>query len=378
MRIAFLGTRGVPASYSGFETCAEELGSRLAAMGHEVTVYCRSHHVQYRPSTYRGMRLVKLPSIPSKHLDTISHTLLSVLHGTMQRYDVYFVCGVGNSILLPLIRLAGGRSVINVDGLDFRRKKWGPGARLFLRRSQAWAARFADEVISDSRAVQRYYEQTYGRSTPFIPYGCERPAPVGSETLERFGLSSRGYVLVVGRLVPENCIHHVTRAFEGMSSRRGLKLVVVGDAPYAADYIRELKGTRDPDIIFTGYVFGDGYAQLMAGAYLCAVASEVGGTHPVLVEAMGLGNCVIVNDTEANLEVVGDAGVPYPGVEGAQGMRPVLQALIDDPERVAALRGAAKRRALDAYGWDAVARSYLEVFERVAALRCDGSRGLSR
>ena len=180
---------------------------------------------------------------------------------------------------------------------------------------------------------------------------------------------------MVGRLVPENCIHHVTQAFEGMERRRGLKLVVVGDAPYATDYIRELKGTRDPDIIFTGYVFGDGYAQLMAGAYLCAVASEVGGTHPVLVEAMGLGNCVIVNDTEANLEVIGNAGVSYPGAEGGQGLRPVLQALIDDPERVAALRVAAKRRALDAYGWDAVARSYLSVFERVAAMRRGAGHG---
>lgn len=366
MRVAILGTRGVPASYSGFETCAEELGARMAAQGHDVTVYCRSHHVRYRESSYRGMRLVKLPGIHSKHLDTMSHTFLAILHAGLRRYDVFLVCGVGNAILLPLITAMGGRTVINVDGSDFKRKKWGRFATRFLRASERWAVRCADEVISDSRVVQRYYEEMYGRETPFIPYGCQRPTAAGKDVLERFGLAERGYLLFVGRLVPENCCHHLTEAFRRLRERNGLKLVVVGDAPYATDYIAALKSTNAPDIVFTGYVFGDGYAQLMSNAYLCVVASEVGGTHPVLVEAMGFGNCVVVNDIETNLETIGEAGVSYHGEGGADSLLPVLESLVESPGRVAELRHLAKQRAMTVYSWDVVTAKYLDVFRRVA------------
>ncbi len=369
MKIAVLGTRGVPASYSGFETCAEELGWRLAQRGHQVMVYCRSHHIDYQRPTYRGMELIKLPTIASKHLDTIVHTFLSILHVRLQQPDVLFICGVGNSILLPLVRLLGMRAAINVDGSDYRRRKWGSFASWFLRSSERWAVRFADELISDSRCVQKYYVDNYDRQTPFVPYGSDLPAEPCRETLQKFGLSDRGYLLVVGRLVPENCIHHVIQAFERVKHRRGLKLVVVGDAPYASDYISELKSTKDPDIIFTGYVFGHGYRQLTSRAYLTVVSSEVGGTHPVLLEAMGFGNCVVVNDTPASLEVIGQSGLSYPGQEGPDGLQPVLEKLIKAPQLVASFRQRARQRALSHYQWEDVTNDYLAVFERIARQR---------
>ncbi len=369
MKIGILGTRGVPASYSGFETLAEQLGVELVRRGHEVIVYCRRHHITYADPVYRGIKLVKLPTIASKHLDTIVHTFLSLLHASAQRFDAILICGVGNSCLLPLARLLGLAAAINVDGSDYRRRKWGRFARWFLKASEGWAVRFADEIISDSRVVQDYYRATYGRATPYIPYGAELPAEKGTDVLARYGLEPRRYLLIVGRLVPENCIHHLTEAFQRLKDRRGMKLVVVGDAPYAEDYIASLKRIADPDVIFTGYVFGRGYRQLAANPYLTVLASEVGGTHPVLLEAMGFGNCVVVNNTPTNLEVIGDAGFSYDGARGAEALAPVLDSLLAAPETVAEKRRLASKRVHALYSWRAVADGYLEVFSALAGRR---------
>src|SRR4029453_4512161 len=205
MRVAMLGTRGVPASYSGFEMCAEELGDRLAARGHDVTVYCRVPHITHEDTSYRGMRLVKLPTIRSKHLDTITHSLLSAVHALSQGYDIPLFFHVGCSAVTWVPRLAGQRVVLNVDGLDWKRKKWGRFARWFIRTSERWASRCAHRVVTDpprgqenylrpsgggsrcaprvgtdSRRVQEYYLARYGAESAYIAYGAEpMAAPPG-------------------------------------------------------------------------------------------------------------------------------------------------------------------------------------------------------
>ena len=322
LRIAMLGTRGVPASYSGFETCAEELGARLHLRGHEVTVYCRVPHVSYPGSVYRGLRLVKLPTIPSKHLDTIVHTLLSSLHACRQRYDVALYFNVGVSPLTWMPRLVRQRVVLNVDGRDSKRKKWGSLARAYIRACERWAGRFPHRVVTDSRRVQRYYRERHGVTSTYIAYGAEPVAVPPGPHLRRWGLTPRRYVLFVGRLVPENCAHHLVEAFAGLST--DVRCVVVGDAPYSADYIRALRAAADPRVIFTGYLFGEGYRELLSNAYGFVETSEVGGTHPALLEAMAAGCCVVVNDTPENLETVGDAGFSYEGALGAANLRSVL------------------------------------------------------
>ena len=162
LRVALLGTRGVPASYSGFETCAEELGARLAARGHAVTVYCRVPHISHPGRDYRGMRLVKLPTIRQKHLDTIAHSFLSSIHALFMGYDIALYFNVGNSPVTWIPRLAGQRVVLNVDGLDWKRKKWGRFARWYIRAAERWASRFPHRVVTDSRRVQQYYLTRYG------------------------------------------------------------------------------------------------------------------------------------------------------------------------------------------------------------------------
>ena len=358
-----LGTRGVPASYSGFETCAEELGARLTARGHEVTVYCRVPHVSYPGSTYRGMRLVKLPTIRSKHFDTIVHALLASLHVCAQRCDVALYFNVGVSPLTWIPRMAGQRVALNVDGLDWKRKKWGPFARAYLRACERWAARCADRVVTDSRRVQQYYRERHGVATTYIAYGAEPVAAPPGAHLARWGLEPRRYVLFVGRLVPENCAHHLVEAFAGLGT--DLRCVIVGDAPYSTEYIRALRAAADPRVIFTGYLFGEGYRELTSNAYAFVETAEVGGTHPALLEAMAAGRCVVVNDTPENLETVGDAGFSYEGTMGAVSLRSVLEGLLKDP----ALAADYGRRALDRvrryYSWDDVTDRYEQLFREL-------------
>lgn len=365
MRIAILGTRGIPASYSGFETCVEEIGSRLVERGHEVTVYCRSHHIAYRGRRYRGMRLVHLPSIPRKHFDTIIHTYLSVIHAALVRPDIVLMFNVGNSPLSALSRLAGQKIVLNVDGLDWTRAKWGKLAKWYLRFAERLATKLPHAVITDSRTVAEYYLRQYRARSTYIAYGADpHPVPPGA-WLRRYGLEPRRYVLFVGRLVPENCVHHLVEAFEGLTTSE-LKCVIVGDAPYADDYIRRLRARGGRNVLYTGYLFGEGYRELNSNAYCFVETSEASGSHPALIEAIGFGNCVIVNGTTSNLEVLGDAGLAYNGVDGATSLRQQLQLVLDNPSLAATLRNRACERA-QRYSWDTVTDAYERLFRQILA-----------
>ncbi len=365
MKIALLGTRGIPASYSGFETCVEQLGQRLAERGHEVTVYCRSHHITYPGDTYKGMRLVKLPTITNKYLDTIVHSFVSSVHALFERYDVglYFIAG--NSPVTWIPRLVGTKTLLNVDGLDWKREKWPTFAKKYIQFAEFLATRLPNAYVTDSRVIQRYYRDRFGDEPPYIPYGSEvNPLPPG-ETLARFGLEPQQYVLFVGRLVPENCAHHLVEAFRGIDT--DLKCVVVGNAPYAEDYQAELRALAgdDPCIIFTGYVFGDGYSELGANAYIFVETSGVGGTHPALTEAMAFGNCVITHNTPENLETIGEAGLWYEGNVGAESLREVLARLLSAPALVAEYRERAHRHAQAHYRWDVITDAYERLFHEL-------------
>ncbi len=364
LRVAMMGSRGIPASYSGFETCVEQLSVRLVERGHKVTVYCRSHHIDWPEKTYKGVKLVKLPTIPSKHLDTIVHTFLSMLHGELRRYDVVYICGVGNAPLSFIPRLVGKPSVVNVDGADWQRDKWGGFAKRYLQFSERTASRLPSVVVADSHVVERYYRDKFDKSSVFIPYGSDVPHLPPGETLAKFGLRPNGYILWVGRLVPENNAHHVIEAYQrlGGLDGTGLQLCIVGDAPYATDYQAELKANAGPGVVFTGYTFGSGYHELGSNARIFAFASGVGGTHPALLEAMAFGNCVVVNDMAANMETVGDAAIPYTGTSGADDLSRVLGDVIANPALIEEYRQRAAHRAATVYSWEAVTDQYEDLF----------------
>lgn len=369
MKVAILGTRGIPASYSGFETAAEHLASRLTSRGHDVAVYCRPHVVDPALRQWRGARLIHRPTIRNKYLDTFTHTLLSALHAARaEKPDVALFFIAGNSPLCLITRAAGIPTVINVDGLDSDRSKWPGPAKAYLRFAERKAAQWADEALTDSSVVADIFHQRYDERIGVIPYGVEDPGHEGTDTLDRLGLEPRKYVLFVGRLEPENNPHVLVDAFARIPAERArdMKLVVVGGAPYADEYIRHVHRSGDPRVIFPGYVFGRGYWELQKHAYAFCAPTEVGGTHPVILEALAAGNCVLVNDHAPNVETIGDAGLTFSGRSGVPSLTRELERLFDDPQLVATMRERARERA-KRYSWDAVTDQYEALLERVVA-----------
>ena len=375
MRIAILGTRGIPASYSGFETAAEQLASRLTQRGHEVVVYCRPHVVDRRLKEHKGARLVHIPAVRNKYLDTFTHTFLSALHAARRlRPDVALFFIAGNSPMCLVTRGAGIPTVINVDGLDSDRSKWPAFAKAYLRFAERNAPRWSDTAITDSHAVAEIFEHRYGRRIGVVPYGVEDPGHEGTETLDRLGLEPDKYVLFVGRLEPENNPHVLVEAFSRipLSVTKGMKLVVVGGAPYAGEYIKAVHRAGDPRVLFPGYVFGADYWALQRNAYAFCAPTEVGGTHPVILEAMAAGNCVIVNDHAPNVETVGDAGLTFSGSEGVPSLTAQLERILAEPDLVEDYRGRARKRA-EQYAWESVTDEYEALLQRAVAMRGPGS-----
>ena len=374
MKIAILGTRGIPASYSGFETVVEQLASRLIGRGHEVVVYCRPHVVDPTLTHHKGARLVHLRTIQNKYLDTFVHTCISAGHAArVAKPDVALFFSAGNSPLCLITRRASIPTVINVDGLDSDRRKWPAFAKAYLRFAERTAPRWADQTLTDSHAVAEMYERRYGQRIAVIPYGVEDPGHRGTETLERLGLEPRQYVLFVGRLEPENNPHLLVEAFAklGRDHAGGMKLVIVGGAPYAGDYICRVRRAANAHVVFPGYVFGRGYWELLRHAYLFCAPTEVGGTHPVLLEAMAAGGCVLANDYPPNAETVGDAGVYFSGSGGVDELAAQLKRLLAAPKLVDEYRVRALHRARD-YSWDAVTDRYEQLLRAVCDARGPG------
>lgn len=367
MRIALLGTRGIPASYGGFETFYENLGPRLAARGHHVAVFNRPHAVGHRElRSYRGVELVHLPSVPTKHLDTITHTALSVLRALPSHYDIVYVCGVGNTPLAWIPRLSGARVVLNVDSADWRRAKWGTIPRTYLRAVQRFAAVAANVVIVDNEAIGRQYRADYGVDPIFIPYGANVLRNEGRAALESWGVKPRQYVLWVGRLEPETRVEELIEAF-GKAAIPSLKLVIVGDAPFADAYRKRLRSLATPDIVFTGRQFGEAYQQLSCHAFAYVQTSPTSGTSPALLDQMAVGNAVVARGTPANSEVVADAGLTYPVDDPIDGLAEILARLASDPQLTQQLREAAVRRIEERYSWERITEAYEDLFGRLVA-----------
>ncbi len=374
MKIAILGTRGIPASYSGFETAVEQLAWRLSDRGHHVVVYCRPHVVDSSLKDYRGAQLVHLRTVQNKYLDTFVHTFRSAIHAArVTRPDVALFFIAGNAPLCLITRRQDIPAVINIDGLDSDRRKWPALAKTYLRFAESRSPRWADRAITDSHAVADIFERRYGTRIDVVPYGVEDHDHYGTETLERLGLEPRKYILFVGRLEPENNPHLLVEAFSriGSEQARGMKLVIVGGAPYASDYIRHVWRTADPRVVFPGYVFGRGYWELQHHAYVFCAPTEVGGTHPVILEGMAAGNCVLVNDHPPNVETAGDAGIYFSRRAGVEDLARQLERVLADPGLVQEYRQRALERARG-YSWEAVTDRYEELLQDVLTARRHG------
>ena len=359
MRIAILGTRGIPARYGGFETFAEELSRRLVSRGHQVSVYCRERHPD---PTYLGVELRYQPTIRHKYFDTIAHTAFSTLHLLAHRVDVALYCNAANAIYCWMPRLLGMPVALNVDGLEKNRKKWNALGQAWYALSERFSLFCPNEIISDAVQIQHYYRETYHRESTMIPYGAEPHAVATHAALDQLALAPDRYFLYVTRFEPENNPLLVRQAFEPLDT--GLKLALIGDAPYAHDYIRQVRDTCDPRVVLPGAIYGPGYAELQSHCFAYVHATEVGGTHPALIEAMGRGCLILYLDTPENAEVAGGAGLPFTHATLTQVMR---QALDLTPAERLAWRERAQQRVRERYSWEAVTDQYEALFRRLVA-----------
>jgi glycosyltransferase involved in cell wall biosynthesis len=351
-RIAILGTRGIPARYGGFETFAEELSTRLVQRGHQVTVYCRERHIQ---PVYRGVSLVYLPTWRHKYFDTIVHTFFSTLHLMVhfRGTDAALYCNGANAIFTFAPRMFGIPTLLNVDGLERKRKKWNGLAKAWYALSE-WLATFCPTVvITDARQIETYYWERYGKRTHFIPYGAETGKLASADVLQKLGLEPGGYFLYVSRMEPENNALVVREAFEHLATP--VKLALIGDAPYAQEYIGRVRDTSDPRIVMPGAIYGAGYHELQSHCLAYIHATEVGGTHPALIEAMGRAAVVLYLNTPENAEVAGDAGIAFETTNLRQRMEEVLAM---PAEQRAEWGARAMARVAERYSWDAVTSRY--------------------
>ncbi|MEO7234719.1 MAG: DUF1972 domain-containing protein [Lapillicoccus sp.] len=355
LTIAMLGTRGVPARYGGFETAVEEVGQRLASRGHDVRVYCREGPDAPRPTQYKGMQLVWLPALHRRSMETLSHTGASVAHLLAAPTDVAFVFNCANAAWLPALRAARIPVATHVDGLEWKRAKWGGAGRRYYRIAEAGAVRLSDALIADAPGIADYYREEFDAPTELISYGSPVLCDVGSERLAEVGVRPQDYHLVVARLEPEN---HVDLMVDGfMRSRSPRQLVVVGSAPYADEYsarVHALAGS-DPRVRFLGGVWDQVLLdQLYAHAFTYLHGHSVGGTNPSLLRAIGVGTPCVAYDVSFNRDVLEDEGV-YVGDRIA--VTAAIEAAEADPVGTAA-RGARLLERAKHYDWDEVADAY--------------------
>ena len=361
-RVALIGSRGIPGRYGGYETLMEELSVRLLARGFRVTVYCRSHSTPRRLTSYRGVDLVVLPTLRTKYLDTPVHTLLSCLHAGAQGFDAALVVNSANALFLPLLSVAGIPTALHVDGIERRRRKWGPFGRAVYAVSERLACILPDVLVTDAEVIRRHYLERYGAASWAIAYGVDPRPPQTDGVLARLGLSPRRFFLYVSRFEPENNPHQVVAAYRAV--RGDLPLVMVGGAPYADAFIASFTRGAEPRVLFPGPIYGEEYRELLTNALAYVHATEVGGTHPALVEAMGYGNCVLVNDTPENREVAGPAGLYFNAAQ-PETLTARFEQVRHRPRRAWLAGRVAARRAARRYSWEQVADRYAALFERL-------------
>lgn len=366
--VAILGTRGIPASYGGFETFAERLALHLVDRGVPVTVYCRRHHATAHHQ-WRGIRLVTLPTIRNKYLDTVVHTALSALHLVARtRIRTVVLCNAANAPVLPFLRLIRRRVLMNVDGLEWRRGKWGVAGRAWYRLGEWLSVRASSVLITDAEEVRTYYRVRHDTDSVMIPYGADL-LPRHLPLPEDLPVQPDRFALYVSRWEPENNPLLVARAHA--SSGSPLALVMLGAATYDPSLEHSVRTAAAANAVLPGPVFGDGYRALQSNARCYIHATEVGGTHPALIEAMGAGNLCLVLDTPENREVAGDDAWFF---ADADDLAALLRKVDEIPDAdLEALRRASRDRAAQRFSWLAVGDAYLSLITGADASRTAGS-----
>lgn len=374
MRIAMIGHKRIPSREGGIEIVVDELSTRMAARGERVVAYNRRGHnvageefdnqsnESDKPYTYKGVRVVPVTTIDAKGLAALTSSFFATLKAIKARPDVIHYHAEGPCVPLRLAHWFGIRTVATIHGLDWHRAKWGRFASMYLKLGERTAAKCADEVIVLSRNVQRYFKDTYGRDVRFIPNGIERNMPVPADEITRkYGLEKDGYILFLGRIVPEKGVHYLIDAFKRLDTDK--KLVIAGGASDSAEYYESIKAAAqaDPRIVLTGFTHGETLAELYSNAYVYVLPSDLEGMPMSLLEAMSYGNCCLTSDIPECAEVIGDHAVTFRKGD-VNDLAAKLGDLIAHPERVASLKAGAADYITGKYSWDKVVDETLALY----------------
>jgi glycosyltransferase involved in cell wall biosynthesis len=358
LKVAFIGGRGVISKYSGIETYYEQVGQRLAAMGHEVTAYCRTY---FTPPVeeHHGMKLIRLPAIRSKHLETVTHTFLSSLHVLFHRCDVVHYHALGPALFSFLPRLAGMKTVVTVQGLDWRRKKWGRFASAVLQMGEVAAARLPSRTIVVSRTLQERYKTSHRADTTYIPNGgLFREWQVPHKIL-KWGIKPGRYILFLGRFSPEKGCDLLVEAYKKLNT--DFQLVMAGAASYCEDYSRTLRSQANERIKILGSVSGEDLDELLTNAAVFVLPSSMEGLSLALLDAMGAGLCVLTSDVAENREAVEDAGFTF-RCNDVDDLADRLRFLVANPVVHEAAGRAAKLRVREHYQWSKISSEIERVY----------------
>ena len=302
MKLSIIGTRGIPASYSGFETSVEETAIRFVKKNINTTVYCRKNHYKEINSEYHHVKLVHLPSIKTKHLDTITHTFLSVIHCLKQDNDFIQLYGVGNAVFIPLLKLSGVKIISIVDGADWERKKWGWIAKMFLKFCRKLTVQFSDYYVVDSEVLVDEYKNKFIRPPVYIPYGAVISNNFDKNVLKKYNLTDSRYIIFIGRFVKEKGIEFLIKHY--CSIKTNIKLVVVGGNSIDRGYENKIKSMGNNNVIFTGFLYGKEYESLLRYSIFYVSCSFLEGTSPSLLSAMAINGYALVSNLIENKEVL--------------------------------------------------------------------------
>jgi len=358
LRVAFIGGRGVVSKYGGIEAYYEEVGTSLAKMGHQVTAYCRTYFTPPREQ-HNGMRVIRLPTIRSKHLETLVHTFLSTLHVLTQPCDVVHYHALGPALFSFIPRMAGKKTVVTVQGLDWQRKKWGRFASAVLRLGERAAVRLPTRTMVVSRVLQNHYREIYGAHTSYVPNGGVLRNRCLPDKIQRWDLEPGKYILFLGRFSPEKGCHLLIEAYESLNT--DIKLVLAGASSYCDDYARQLRTHVSDRVRILDWVSGAALDELLTNAMLFVLPSDLEGLSLALLDAMGAGLCVLSSDVAENREVVADAGFTFRRGDAAD-LADRLRFLIANQSVREAAGVAAKRRVCEHYQWPRIAAEIEHVY----------------
>jgi len=356
VKIAILGSRGVPSQYSGIEKGVEEVSRRLVSKGHEVTVYCRSG--QSAEVYHEGVRLIHLPTWQSKNFGTFVHVFLATLGVIFSEVDVVHYHALGPSFFSWLPRMFGKKVVVTIHALDWQRKKWRGPARIFLNLCQWSAIYFPQQTIVVSKTLKVYFEERFKKCVHYIPNGA---GPVATDILPvlRSVYEKDRYVLFVGRLVPEKGIQYLLQAFKHIHT--DMPLILAGESSFTDDYVSSLRKMSDPRVHFLGFIGGHELESLYKNAYLIVLPSEIEGAPLVLLEAMYYGKCVLSSDLLECREILGSCGVHFRSQDPFD-LKEKLEYLLTAGQVVQNFGKKAKERGCSVYNWDSITNKIEDIY----------------